>query len=74
MAGEKTRLEEEIRALKLMPNLASIPVVFLTAKAQKCDLEDYLNSGALDVIVKPFDPLTLADIVEQIWSQYLNKL
>ena len=64
---------ETLKALKLMPNLASIPVVFLTARAQRSDLEDYHNSGALDVIVKPFDPLTLPDIVLQIWNQYLDK-
>lgn len=51
------------------PNTAQIPVIFLTAKAQASDIKRYQALGALDVIAKPFDPMTLAVQVQKIWGQ-----
>lgn len=39
---------------------ASIPVVFMTARAQTNEVEHFLALGAAGVIAKPFDPMTLA--------------
>jgi two-component system OmpR family response regulator len=58
-----------LQAMQLIPKLQCIPVVFLTAKAQKKEIEQYMASGAVDVIVKPFDPLTLSQTVLQIWEK-----
>ena len=44
------------------------PVVFMTAKVQPQELAHYLSLGAVDVIPKPFDPMTLADKVRGIWD------
>jgi CheY-like chemotaxis protein len=49
--------------LRAAPESASIPVVFLTAKAQRSELERLRNLGAAGVLTKPFDPMTLADEV-----------
>jgi CheY-like chemotaxis protein len=38
----------------------SIPIIFVTAKAQSAEIEAFINLGAREVITKPFDPLTLA--------------
>ena len=38
-----------------------IPVVFITARAQCREIEEFIKQGARDVITKPFDPMTLAD-------------
>ena len=46
------------------------PVVFMTARAQHNEVEEYRQSGAIDVIVKPFDPLKLADTVQKIWTAH----
>lgn len=43
-----------------------VPVIFMTAKAQTHEVEHYLSLGALGVIRKPFDPLTLAQEVRAI--------
>jgi two-component system OmpR family response regulator len=43
-----------------------VPVIFLTAKAGQAERERLLSSGALGVIVKPFDPMTLPDELQQI--------
>ncbi|RMH20217.1 MAG: response regulator [Acidobacteria bacterium] len=50
--------------------LADTPVVFLTARAQPDEVVEYRALGALDVIVKPFDPMTLCRTVEDIWQRY----
>ena len=54
--------------LRADPGTATIPVVFLTAKVQPAEVVYYQSLGALDVIAKPFDPMTLAAQVKQIWS------
>lgn len=56
-----------LRALRELPDLCATPVVFLTARVLDSDLEQYKPLGALAVIRKPFDPLTLAEEVEQLW-------
>jgi CheY-like chemotaxis protein len=46
--------------LRENPQTAGIPVVFLTARAQSHELEQFKLLGAAAVICKPFDPMTLA--------------
>jgi len=41
----------------------SIPVVFLTAKADAKDVTRAVNSGAVDYVVKPYDPVVLQEKV-----------
>ena len=48
------------RLLQEDPLTKSIPVVFLTAKAQAVEQRVLRELGANGVIAKPFDPLTLA--------------
>ena len=55
-----------LKALRNLPSLAKIPVAFMTAKVQPQEVEQYRSLGALDVIAKPFDPMTLADQVREI--------
>lgn len=46
------------------PETASIPFIFLTAKADKADFRTGLNLGADDYITKPFDGVDLLKVVE----------
>lgn len=41
------------------PELRTIPVVFMTARVRQAEIDQYLAAGALGVIEKPFDPMTL---------------
>lgn len=52
--------------LKKSPELATIPVVFMTARVQRHEIERYVQLGALGVIQKPFDPMTLPDEVRRL--------
>jgi len=46
--------------LKENAQTAGIPVVFMTARVQARELDRLLAMGAVDVIAKPFDPMSLA--------------
>lgn len=46
--------------------LASIPVIGMTARARSADHARLLALGAVGVILKPFDPMTLSDEIEAI--------
>ncbi|MEO5702699.1 MAG: response regulator [Gammaproteobacteria bacterium] len=56
-----------LKTLRDKAETAAIPVIFMTAKAQAQEVDHYKKLGALDVIAKPFDPMTLAATVKQIW-------
>jgi len=43
----------------------SIPVIMLTAKAEAKDVTRAFNSGAVDYVVKPYDPAVLQQKVVQ---------
>ncbi|CAN5874318.1 N/A [soil metagenome] len=48
------------------PDLASVPVVLLSAKAQAADIRAGLDAGAADYVTKPFEPLDLITRVEAV--------
>ena len=57
-----------LQNLRTVPGLQNTPVIFLTAKVQPNEIKDFIALGAIDVIPKPFDPMTLADQVRNILS------
>ena len=59
-----------LRQLRGLPQFADTPVVFMTAKVQPGEVANYKELGALDVIAKPFDPMTLAGQVQAIWERH----
>ncbi|PXX93302.1 hypothetical protein DIT71_00420 [Marinobacter vulgaris] len=56
------------RAMQQLPALKGRPVVFMTAKVQTEEIAFYRELGAVEVIPKPFDPMTLADQIREIWT------
>lgn len=54
--------------LRAIEKLKETPVVFMTAKVMPSDVVRYIKLGAVDVIAKPFDPMTLATRIQNIWS------
>ncbi|WP_435640448.1 response regulator [Micavibrio aeruginosavorus] len=57
---------EVLRRLKQDPAFVDVPVVMLTGRAQQQDVVGALHSGAIDYVVKPFDPDHLVSRVEKI--------
>jgi CheY-like chemotaxis protein len=56
-------------ALRALPALDRVPVIFMTAKVQPQEVQHYKALGALAVIPKPFDPMTLAAQVRGLWGE-----
>ena len=48
------------------PDLAHVPVVFLSARAQDSDVERGESLGANEYVTKPFDPMELLDLVARL--------
>lgn len=59
---------ETLAALRELPEMRGVPVVFMTAKAMPDEVEQLLQHGATGVIVKPFDPMTLAGDIRPYWE------
>lgn len=48
-----------LKQLRAIPAHVDTPVIFMTARAQSHELDRFLGLGAIAVISKPFDPMTL---------------
>lgn len=59
-----------LKALRELPEATDIPALFMTAKVQPDEIAALKALGALEVIAKPFDPMTLAEQIEEACKQY----
>ena len=59
-----------LEALRRTPAIAEVPIVFMTAKVQAQEVAHLKALGALDVIAKPFDPMTLSSTIRNIWTEH----
>jgi CheY-like chemotaxis protein len=57
-----------LRALRDTFAIAGTPVIFMTAKVQPGEVAEYRALGALGVIAKPFDPMTVSEEIRRIWN------
>jgi two-component system, OmpR family, response regulator len=57
------------RKMKQLPEVASLPVVFITAKATQRDMEELIALGAAGTISKPFSPKDLPEQLRAIWAK-----
>lgn len=60
---------EVLKALRSREDTREIPIVFMTASLMPQHVHRLLDLGALAVLPKPFDPLTLGEEVQRIWDQ-----
>lgn len=61
---------QTLTALRQIPSLANTPVVFMTAKIQQAEKQQYLDAGAIAVIDKPFDPMQLGESLQSLYEVY----
>ena len=58
------------KKIKADPEIAHIPVVFLSAKGQESEIEQGIESGAEEYLLKPFAPDQLTERVKAILLKY----
>lgn len=56
--------------LRTDDDTALIPVIFLTAKPQPSHAKPLIAQGAIGLLCKPFDPMTLSDQIQEIWDRH----
>jgi len=57
------------RAMRDKPETASLPVIFITAKASTVEMTELTALGAAGAISKPFNPKELPDQLREIWAK-----
>jgi CheY-like chemotaxis protein len=57
---------EVCKRLKADPQTANIPIVMLSAAAHTTSISRALSAGAVDYIVKPFEPEKLVERIQQV--------
>lgn len=62
-----------LKVFQMDPEVSGIPVVFMTAKVQSSEISHYIKLGALGVVPKPFDPMTLPKQVEALWESFQKR-
>ena len=61
-----------LKAIRALNETRRVPVVFITAKAMRTEVELYKTMGISEVIAKPFNPMQLADRLREVWDRYHN--
>jgi DNA-binding response OmpR family regulator len=60
--------------IRLVPGFEITPIIFMTARAQPHERRELIEKGALDVIVKPFDPVALGGEIKAILATAQGRL
>ena len=60
---------EVARRLTADPKTSEIPIVFLTARAGEADRRLGEQLGGVGYVVKPFDPVRIGDLVEEVLTR-----
>lgn len=61
---------EACQSIKAEPEIAHIPVIFLSAKGQESEIEQGLAVGADEYLLKPFAPDQLTEQVRGVLAKY----
>lgn len=61
---------EACQSIKAEPEIAHIPVIFLSAKGQESEIEQGLAVGAEQYLLKPFAPDQLTQQVTEVLQKY----
>jgi len=64
---------EACQRIKADPQTAHIPVVFLSAKGQEAEIQQGLQAGASEYLLKPFAPDELTRRVAELLERFAQK-
>ncbi len=60
---------ETLSKIHSTTDFSNLPAVFITGETRPDEIDKLKALGAIDVIVKPFDPMTLSDQINAISDQ-----
>lgn len=63
--------EETLHTLREIDGFENKPFVFMTARASEESVVSLLKHEVVDVLIKPFDPVTLPDRIREIWQNWM---
>jgi len=58
--------------LRKLDGLALTPAIFVTAKTDSREIAPLMDAGAIGVVAKPFDPMTVSDKIREIWKGHVG--
>jgi len=61
-----------LQELRKLPGMSDVPAMFMTAKVQPNEVDQLRKHGAIDVIPKPFDPMTLSENIRSLWHKHMD--
>jgi two-component system alkaline phosphatase synthesis response regulator PhoP len=64
---------EACKALKALPAMRHIPVVFLSAKGQESEIQQGVEAGAEEYILKPFAPDELTKQIKAVLERVAQR-
>lgn len=59
-----------LQKLRQLPELANVPVAFMSVKTLRHDVEKYKSMGAVGIIPKPLDMMKLPSQVRALWDAH----
>lgn len=65
--------QETLAGLRALDEAVDALAVFMTAKSEMPEIDALRSLGAVDVIPKPFDPLTVSDQLNRIWARHAGQ-
>ena len=59
---------ETLEKIRQHPQYSSLPIAFVTGETRQTEVDQLMALGAIGVINKPYDPMTLSEQVRQLGS------
>lgn len=57
-----------LKKIRQQPQYTSLPIAFVTGETRQAEVDQLMSLGAIGVINKPYDPMTLSEQVRQLGS------
>lgn len=61
-----------LERLRAVAGLETTPAIFVTAKTDSREIAPLMDAGAIGVVAKPFDPMTVSDKIREIWKGHVG--
>jgi two-component system, OmpR family, response regulator len=60
---------ETLQEIRKLASYKNTPAIYMTAKILPNEIDDLMSQGAIAIISKPFDPVTLGGEIQALWDK-----